>query len=86
MPMTTFKRIGRYRLHVYSNEGLFEPPHVHVEAAEDEAKFWLDPVELAESYGFNSRELNDLLKLVKEHRQELIEKWEKWKHERNRTS
>lgn len=27
----------------YSNEGQ-EPPHIHVKAGGDEAKFWLDPI------------------------------------------
>jgi hypothetical protein len=29
-----------------------EPPHVHVEFAEKYAKFWLNPVSLARSWGF----------------------------------
>ncbi|MBZ0290670.1 MAG: DUF4160 domain-containing protein, partial [Anaerolineae bacterium] len=44
--MPTLMRIGRYRFYIYANEN-DEPPHVHVEAAEDEAKYWLDPLEMA---------------------------------------
>ena len=29
-------------------------------AAEDEAKFWLDPVTLAANYGFHGRDLNEV--------------------------
>ena len=34
-----------------------EPPHVHVERDDCEAKFWLDPVRLERSRGFAGREL-----------------------------
>ena len=48
--MPTVLRIGRFRFFFYSNENA-EPPHIHVKAAENEAKFWLDPVDLAFSEG-----------------------------------
>jgi len=49
--MPTVLRIGRFRFYFFSNERE-EPAHIHVKAAEDEAKFWLDPMELAANYGF----------------------------------
>jgi Domain of unknown function (DUF4160) len=70
----TVLRIGPYRFFFFSNEGR-EPPHIHVKAGEDEAKFWLDPVALASNYGFNSRELNVIEDLVDGHRDELLEAW-----------
>jgi len=42
--MPTVLRYGRYRFFFFRNEGN-EPPHIHVKAAEKEAKFWLDPIE-----------------------------------------
>jgi hypothetical protein len=39
------------------------------------AKFWIDPVELAESHGFRSHELNQLRALVIEHRMLFMEAW-----------
>jgi Domain of unknown function (DUF4160) len=36
---------------------------------------WLDPVALASNYGFNSRELNEVMALVDEHLNELLEAW-----------
>ena len=39
------------------------------------AKFWLDPVALEQARGFNRTELNDIGKLVQEHRQTLLEGW-----------
>lgn len=54
--MPTVLRVGRYRFFFFSNEGR-EPPYIHAKAGEDEAKLWLDPVQLAANYGFNGREL-----------------------------
>jgi hypothetical protein len=75
--MPTVLRIGRYRFHFFSNEGN-EPPHIHVKAGSDEAKFWLDPVELVANFGFNARELNEVEGLVRENRQKLLEAWNEY--------
>ena len=72
--MPVVLRIGRYRFFFFSNEGQ-EPPHIHVRASGDEAKFWLDPVQLAANYGFNASEINEIERLVKEHRDDLLEAW-----------
>ena len=72
--MPTVLRVGRYRLFFFSNEGL-ELPHIHVKAGADEAKFWLDPVQLVANYGFNGRELKQIERLVEGHREELTEAW-----------
>lgn len=72
--MPTVLRIGRYRFHFFSNEGR-EPPHIHVKAGSDEAKFWLTPVRLAANYGFNGRQLTQIKRIVEEHRDELLEVW-----------
>jgi hypothetical protein len=78
--MPTVLRIGRYRFHFFSNEGN-EPPHIHVKAGGDEAKFWLDPVELVANYGFNARELNEVEGLVRDNRQKLLEVWNEYFNE-----
>jgi len=44
--MPTVMRIAGYRFFFYSNEGS-EPAHVHVQSGDGEAKFWLNPIELA---------------------------------------
>jgi hypothetical protein len=75
--MPTVLRIGRYRFFFYSNEGN-EPPHVHVEAGDDEAKFWLRPVAAASNHGFRARELNDIEAYVREHEAELLEAWDEF--------
>lgn len=72
--MPTVLRIGRFRFFFYSNESQ-EPPHIHIKAAENEAKFWLQPVRFAFNYGFRSGELNQIERLVREHQTELLEAW-----------
>jgi hypothetical protein len=41
--MPTVLRVGRFRFFFNSNEGQ-EPAHIHVKAAENDAKFWLEPI------------------------------------------
>ncbi len=72
--MRTVLRVGRFRF-FFSNEGQ-EPAHVHVKSSEDEAKFWLDLVQLVVNYGFNGRKLKQIERLVTEHRVDLLEAWD----------
>lgn len=72
--MPTILRVGRYRFSFFSNENS-EPPHIHVKAESDQAKFWLDPIELASNYGFRAHELNEIEKIILEHRDKLMEAW-----------
>jgi hypothetical protein len=75
--MPTVLRVGPYRFFFYSGDR-DEPPHVHVERDDCEAKFWLDPIRLARSRGFSSREINDIAKLIIVHQQELLESWDEF--------
>jgi hypothetical protein len=72
--MPSVLRVGRFRFFFFSNEGN-EPPHIHVKAAEDEAKFWLEPISLAANYGFHSRDLSEIERLIQDHQVELLEAW-----------
>ncbi|HEY3354594.1 MAG TPA: DUF4160 domain-containing protein [Polyangia bacterium] len=72
--MPTVLRTGGFRFFFFSNEGT-EPPHVHVDSGDGYAKFWLDPVELAASVGFNARELRHVRLLVIAHRERFREAW-----------
>jgi hypothetical protein len=72
--MPTVLRSGPYRFYLYAGDGA-EPPHVHVERDDSEAKFWLDPVSLERSYGFRAKERNRIEKIITEHLQELLESW-----------
>jgi hypothetical protein len=70
----TVLRVDAYRFFFYSNEGN-EPPHIHVQKAEKYAKFWLQPIQLAESIDFNSKELRYVQDIIKEHSKLFLEAW-----------
>ena len=72
--MPTVLRFSGYRFFFYSLEGT-EPLHIHVEHGDSVAKFWLEPVSLAESHGFRAHELNRLRTLIVEHRATFVEAW-----------
>ena len=72
--MPTVLRVGGYRFFFYSRE-TNEPPHIHVQSGEKTAKFWLGPVVLARSEGYNSRVLRELQNIVEQHEQLFQEAW-----------
>ena len=72
--MPTILFVARYRFYFFSNENN-EPPHIHVKAGRDQAKFWLEPVQLAANYGFKAHELNEIERIVREHRIRFLEVW-----------
>lgn len=78
--MPTVLRIGPYRFFFYAGDRN-EPVHVHVEREKHKAKFWLDPVRLAQSGGFRSHELNRLQRLVQENERLFLEKWDEYFNE-----
>jgi hypothetical protein len=75
MPVVFFFK--GYKFFFFSNEGdPREPVHVHIRKDKKLAKFWLHPhVQLAESYGFSSRELNGIRKIIDNRRKEIEEAW-----------
>ncbi len=75
--MPTVLRVKGYRFFFFSMEGN-EPSHIHVEFADKVAKFWLEPIGLASSYGFRSQELSKLRFIVMEHRKLFLEKWHEY--------
>jgi hypothetical protein len=72
--MPTVLRSGPYRFFFYAGDG-GEPPHVHVERDDSEAKFWLAPIRLERSTGFPSHEINSVRRLVEDNVDRLLEKW-----------
>jgi hypothetical protein len=77
--MPTVLRVGPFRFFFYAGDG-GEPPHVHVERDEGEAKFWLDPVRLERSHGFSRKEINRVRELVEQHEPQLLEGWDEFFH------
>jgi hypothetical protein len=65
------------RFYFFSNEGSpREPIHIHIDKADAEAKFWLQPeIVVAESYGFSRRELAELAQVIELRRTEIERAW-----------
>jgi hypothetical protein len=66
--------MGSYRAFFYSNEG-DEPPHIHVRAAGNEAKFWLHDLSVAVNAGFPAHELNAIIPHLRQNREMLLSAW-----------
>jgi Domain of unknown function (DUF4160) len=72
----TVIRFGPYRLFFFSREEA--RMHVHIQSADGEAKFWIEPtVTLANQVGFSKKQLNELHKLVEENRHVIRDAWQK---------
>ncbi len=66
-----------FRFFFYSNEGdPREPVHIHVRKERNLAKFWILPeVALADSYGFSSKELNNVRRIIDNNKGRIEEAW-----------
>lgn len=72
--MPTVLTVRSYRFFFVSLDRS-EPPHIHLRRENKVAEFWLDPVALDRAGGFSRVELNVILKLVDEHREQLLRSW-----------
>ncbi len=70
-------RVGPYRFFFYAGDRE-EPPHIHVERDENEAKFWLAPPQLERNKGFPRHEINKIERLIEEHQEFLMECWDEY--------
>jgi hypothetical protein len=70
----TALRWGPYRAFFYSNEGE-EPAHIHVRNGDKEAKFWLHDLSVAINAGFPAHEIGDIIRHLKQNRDELQSAW-----------
>ena len=69
----TIVRDGAFRLFFFSRE---EPRmHVHVAHPHGEAKFWLQPLTLANHTGLSKQELADAERIVARHIEEIRNGW-----------
>jgi len=70
--MPTLLRAGPYRLFIFMADCV-EPRHVHVEGNGGLAKFWLEPVSLADSLEYSPREIHRIRALVVHERDALVQ-------------
>ncbi len=75
--MPTVLRSGPYRFFFYAGD-YGEPKHIHVEHDDRIAKFWLDPIRLQSSGGFNRMELASIRKIIQKYQDQLIEGWNEY--------
>ena len=67
-------REGPFRFFFFSREE--ERTHIHVQSADGEAKFWMEPeIELARNYELSDQDLKRVLELIIEHEQEIRDAW-----------
>ncbi len=73
MSPTVFRESG-FRFYFFSREET--RIHVHVQGQNGEPKVWLEPsIELAQHVGLSKREINEALRLVQEHENEIHSAW-----------
>ena len=72
--MPTVLKYGPYRFFFYAGDRS-EPVHIHVERDNNIAKFWLDPVRLQNSGGFERSEIAKIHRLVSTNQKKLVEAW-----------
>ena len=78
MSPTVF-RDGPFRFFFFSREE--ERMHIHVQSADGEAKFWIDPeIELARNHKLTVQHLSRVLQLVVDHEQEIRDAWHRHFH------
>lgn len=56
----------------------YEPPHVHIHAAEAVTKINLDTLEIINSSGFSEKDLKTIQQQIFKRRSKVFEKWEKF--------
>lgn len=73
MSPTVFRE-GPFRFFFFSREE--ERLHIHVQSADGEAKFWVEPrIELARNYGLSAQDLRRVEQLIEEREQEIRHAW-----------
>jgi hypothetical protein len=75
--MPTIIRVGPYRFFFYASDR-DEPLHIHVEREDKIAKFWLDPVRLQSSGGFDRVEIRRIHEIINDNHIKLFEAWNEY--------
>jgi len=75
--MPSVLRSGPFRFFFYAGDRN-EPPHVHVERDDKQAKFWLEPVRFQNSQGFGRAELNRMQRTIEDNHKHLLRRWHEY--------
>lgn len=67
---------GPYRFYFFSREETRK--HIYVISSDGEAKIWIEPeIEVANIVNMSSKQLNEILKIVEERKEEIYDSWNK---------
>ena len=73
MSPTVFRE-GPFRFFFFSREEV--RLHIHVQSADGEAKYWLEPtIDVARNYRLSAQDLRQVEQLIQEHEQEIRDAW-----------
>ncbi len=73
MSLTVFRE-GRFKFYFFSREE--RRMHIHVDSAEGEAKFWIEPrIELARNHRLSQQDLTRIRNLIEEHEDVIRAAW-----------
>ena len=72
--MPTLLRWKGYRFFFYSADG-WEPAHIHVTKDNKETKIWLHNLAVAVNMGYSPKELNEIIRKVREEQSRFTEVW-----------
>jgi hypothetical protein len=75
--MPTLLLLNGFRFFFYSNENA-EPAHIHVNKGNCFCKVWLTNIQVAYSFGFNSKELNFIKETVEANATNFQNKWNEY--------
>jgi Domain of unknown function (DUF4160) len=80
--MPVVLRVSGYKFFFYQADVMNEPPHVHVTKGGKEARFWLDPVNVAREGRFRKSDLREIERIIEDNLAFLLKAWkeEKSKH------
>ncbi|MBV6483670.1 MAG: hypothetical protein KFKLKKLM_00122 [Flavobacteriales bacterium] len=76
--MPTVLIVNGFRFYFYSNEN-DEPIHIHIEKAEGNAKFWLEPTLKEEySYDFTANQKKEIKRILENNQEQLKKAWNEY--------
>ena len=75
--MPTVLRVGPFRFFFYAGDR-YEPHHIHIERDNKIAKFWLKPIRLQSSDGFNRKEIKQIHNIIEDNKMVLVEAWDEY--------
>ena len=63
--MPVVLRVNGYKFFFYEADVVNEPPHVHITKDGNEAKFWLNPIQVEREGRFRKTDLRDIERIIR---------------------